>query len=140
LSLEVTPDAASAFTVMDIRDRAELAIPEFLAPSATCCLVIEPAPLTESWVRMFTIGGWAPNAGRMNCYGRWFGDAVVYVSMEDEYWIVEVSYPGSRQPAAVLGIGCGLVVTLNPMAAVQLAKACMVDSGPPLPFKWSTYS
>jgi hypothetical protein len=132
---------ASAFKVVNICDRTELEISDCLAPFATCAVVVEPVHLSESWVGMFTSGGWGVNAGVLDSYGRWFDEALVEISLIGKYWIIEVSYPFStyRCPPKLLGFGCGLSVTRNPMAAVQLAKACMNCRGPLSPFHWGRY-
>jgi hypothetical protein len=31
----------------------------------------------------------------LNCYGHWFDEALVEVSLQGKYWIIEMSYPGS---------------------------------------------
>jgi hypothetical protein len=132
---------ASAFKVVNICDRTELEISDCLAPFATCAVVVEPMHLTESWVGMFTSGGWGVNAGVLNCYNRWFDEALVEISLQGKYWIIEVSYPFSRAcPPALLGFGRGLAVTRNPMAAVQLAKACMAAGESLPPFHLGRYS
>ena len=127
----------SGFTVLNIIDRSEIEIFDLVAPFAKCGVVVEPTALTESFSGILT-SGWEENAGRYDSYGRYFGERLVFVSMEGKYWITEISYPTSTTLPKILALGSGLVVTRNPMAAVQLAKAC-VEVGPPPPLRWGPY-
>ena len=133
---------ASAFKVVNIYDRTELEISDCLAPFATCAVVVKPVHLSESWVGMFTSGGWGVTAGVLDSYGRWFDEALVEISLVGKYWIIEVSYPflKYRCPPKLLGFGCGLALTRNPMAAVQLAKTYMAAGEASSSFHWGRYS
>ncbi len=91
---------ASAFKVVNICDRAELKISDCLAPFATCAVIVEPAHFTESWVGMFTSGGWGVSAGVPNSYGRWFDEVLVEINLPGKYWIIEVSYPFAERRCA----------------------------------------
>src|SRR5690242_9665569 len=109
---------AECLQIDDVLDRTAYGPPGFVAPSTKVCVLVKPVVITESYPGMFR-NGWERTA-RDNVYGLYIDDTLVHISLEDgRVWMIEATYPITRQPAAVLGVGCSLVVTKTPMAAAR---------------------
>jgi hypothetical protein len=121
---------------LDVRDRAACGPSDHVAPWATACLLVQPSPMTESYAGLFETG-WKPNPGRADSYSLCLGEALIFVSLEEGVWMVEVSFPEIRKAPVVLGLGCSLVVTGSPQAAAQIAKLCF--PAPVSPLQWLPY-
>ena len=135
----IAPEPPSAFSLQvdDVINRSETDIPCNWGRFAIACVLIAPTPLMISFSEMLFKHGWEPNAGRLNAYCRYIDDAWLGISSEGGLWMIESVYPG--RPAAVLALGCGLVVTRSPMAAAQLAESCNPEPPPYLPLQWGLY-
>lgn len=122
--------------VEDIIDRSKTDIPCYLGQLAISCVLIAPSPLMISFGGMFE-RGWRENLGRADTFYRYFDDTWLGVSLEGDLWLIEKTCPD--RPAAVLTLGSSLVVTGNPMAAVQLAELCHPAAPLHSSLRWGPY-
>jgi hypothetical protein len=121
---------------LDVRVRPTYGPREDVAPWAKTCLLVQPSDMIQTCPGLFAFA-WTPNPGRPDSYSNYFGEALIFVSLEEGVWMIEVSFPETRKAPVVLGLGCSLVVTTSPQAAAELVALCFPV--PVSPLQWLPY-
>lgn len=122
---------------VDVRDRPAYGPPDFVAPWAKTCLVVHPVPTDADTNLKVLLFGWEPNGGREDAYCMYVGDWWVHTSLENGVWHIEATFPETRSPPVILGLGSSLVTADSPQAAAQIARLCIPE--PISPLKWLPY-
>jgi len=126
--------------ILDVRLRPAFGPPEDVAPWAKACLLVQPSAMIQTRPGLFQFA-WTPNPGRPDSYYNYFGEALIFISLEEGVWMIEVSFPETRKPRkvppVVLGLGCSLVVTTSPQDAAELVAHCFPT--PLSPLQWLPY-